>query len=238
MNRALLLAALLTSLAAPAVAAELDLALVAEAIRQEARRNLPDTVVEVEVYDVNVRGDLEVPAGASLRVRGAGDEDWIGRVSVELMSGGKSARAIAEVAAYVEVAVLRRPVARGERIEAGDVTVARRNASDLPSGLVLSVDALTGRIPKRDLGLNQVVKVGDLEERTDTARNHPVTLLLRTAGLRVTAPGVLRKGGCVGDLVEAVFTSTGGVVRGVLITPDIVEIPTVDASAIPTAVRR
>jgi hypothetical protein len=48
---------------------------------------------------------------------------------------------------------------------------------------------------------------------------------------------VLRKDARVGDLVEAVFTSTGRVVRGILIAPDIVEIPTADASAIPTASR-
>lgn len=237
MRSALPIAALLALLAGPASAADLDAEVVAEAIRQEARRNLPDTVVEVEVYDVNVRGDLVVPQGSALRVRGGGDEDWIGRISVELTAGGSSVKATAEVAAYVEVAVLRRPVARGERIEARDLAVARRDASDLPTGLVLSPEALAGRIPKRDLALNQVVKQGDLEEQTDSLRNHPVTLLVRTGGLRITAAGVLRKDAQVGDLVEAVFVQTGNVVRGVLITPDIVEVPTVDASAIPTAAR-
>ena len=235
--RTALLTALLGALAVPA-SARADAGAVIEAIRQEAVRSLPDTVVEVEVYDVVVRGDLEVPEGASIRVRASGDEDWIGRVSVELLCAGSSARATADVAAYVEVPVLRRPVARGEQITADDVTVARRNADDLPTGMVLSSAALDGRVPKKDLRLNQVVKVADLEERADSRRNHPVTLLVRSGGLRITAPGVLRRDARVGDLVEAVFTTTGGVVRGVLITPDIVEIPTVDASAVPTAARR
>jgi flagella basal body P-ring formation protein FlgA len=237
MNRALALAALLTLLAGPAAAADVDLALITEAIRVEARRNLPDTVVEVEVYDVSVRGDLEVPDGAGLRVRGGGEEDWIGRVSVDLICAGRTVKATAEVAALVEVPVLRRPVARGEPLAAEDVGVARRDVSDLPSGLIMSVAAVVGRVPKKDLGLNRVVKEGDLEDRADAERNQPVTLLLRSGGLRVTAPGVLRKDARVGDLVEAVFTSTGRVVRGILIAPDIVEIPTADASAIPTASR-
>lgn len=238
MIRALLTVALAALMAAPALAADLDLATAAEAIQLEARRNLPDTVVEVEVYDVVVRGTLQVAEGARVRVRGAGDEDWIGKVSVQLSSGGSTARATAEVAAFVEIPVLRRPVARGERIDPADLAVARRNADDLPSDMVLSADALAGRVPKRDLGLNQVVKQGDLEDRTDSSRNHPITLLIRTGGLRITAPGLLRKDARVGDMVEAVFTTTGVVVRGVLITPDIVEIPTVDASAVTTAARR
>ena len=237
MTRALACAALLSLLAMPAVAADLDPALVAEAIRAEARRNLPDTVVDVEVYDVTLRGSLELAEGASLRVRGGGDEDWVGRVSVELVSGGRSVRVTAEVAAFVEVPVLRRQVARGEPLSSTDVSMARRNASDLPTGLIMSADGLVGRVPKRDLGLNRTVKEEDLEDRADSRRNHPVTLLVRSNGLRITAPDVLRRDGRVGDLVEVMFTGSGKVVRGVLITPDLVEIPTVDASAIPTAAR-
>ena len=241
----LLAAAAILAAAPSATAGELDVALVQDAIVAQARRALPDTVVEVEVHGLYLRGSVDVPEGSvpSVRVRAAGDEDWIGRigVDVEVSAEGrllKTLTATAEVAAYIEVAVLRNPVARGERIERGDVSVTRRDVADFPGGIITWTEALVGRTPKRDLSLGSMVRHADLEQQADAQRNQPVTLLIRSGSLRVTSPGVLRKDAQVGDLVEVVSTATNETVYGVLISDDVVEIPTVDATVgRPTAAR-
>jgi len=232
-------------LAGPAWGAELDVDLVKAAIVAQARRALPDTVVEIEVHSVYLRGSVDLPAAArpEVRVRADGDEDWIGRigVEVEVSDNGrlvKTLKATAEVAAFIEVAVLRNPVARGERIRRDDLSVTRRDVADFPGGIITWTDALVGRTPKRDLALGSLVRHADLEDQADAQRNQPVTLLIRSGSLRVTAPGVLRADAQVGDLVEVVATSTKQTVYGILVSEDVVEIPTVDATVgRPTAAR-
>ena len=225
-------------IAGSARAGELPVEPVREAIAAEARANLPDTVRSVAVRGVHIRGNVEVTTNANVEVviHADGDEDWIGRVSAEadIFAGGRLIRTVrvqATVVAQVEVAVLRNPVSRGQRITEHDVGVALREADKLPAGVVMQTRALVGRVAKRDLGLNRLVTEGDLLERADALRNHPVTLVVRSGSLVVTSPGVLRKDARLGDLVEVLSTATRGVVYGVLVNPDVVEIPTTSTAA-------
>lgn len=221
------------ALAGSATAAELDTELVRAAIEERARLSLPDTVVSVSVRGVQVRGTVDIPAGAKTEIviHPEGDEDWIGRVAAEIdvFAGGKlvrTVRILATVVAQVRVAVLRNPVSRGQRIAASDVGEALREADRLPAGVVMNPVALVGRRAKRDLGLNRLVTEGELVERTDAERNRPVTLVVRNGGLLITSPGILRKDARIGDLVEVLSTATRGTVYGILINPDVVEVPT------------
>jgi len=241
MNRFLLKTAFLLTLslafAGSATAAELDTELVRVAIEERARLSLPDTVVSVSVRGVQVRGTVEIPGGAKVEVvvHPEGDEDWIGRVTAEaeVFAGGKlvrTVRILATVVAQVRVAVLRNPVSRGQLISASDVGEALREADRLPPGIVMNPAALVGRRAKRDLNLNRLVTEGELVERTDAQRNRPVTLVVRNGGLLITSPGILRKDARVGDLVEVLSTATRGTVYGILINPDVVEVPTTAAT--------
>jgi flagella basal body P-ring formation protein FlgA len=225
-------------IASPATAAELDPEIVREAIVEMARASLPDTVVSVSVRGVQVRGNVEIPKGARVEVliHADGDEDWIGRLSAEaeILADGRlvrTVRILATVVAQVKVAVLRNPVSRGQRIAASDIGEALREADRLPSGVVMNPEALVGRTAKRDLGLNRLVTEGELLEHTDALRNHPVTLVVRTGNLLITSPGLLRKDARIGDLVEVLSTATRGIVYGVLINPDVVEVPTTSRAA-------
>lgn len=234
--KSLLVLALGLAMTGPAVAAELDTELVRSAIVERARASLPDTVVSVSVRGVQVRGNVDIPAGATVEVliHAEGDEDWIGRLSAEaeVFAGGKlirTVRILATVVAEVQVAVLRNPVSRGQVIRSSDVGEALREADRLPSGVVMRREALVGRTAKRDLGLNRLVTEGELLERTDAQRNRPVTLVVRNGGLLITSPGILRKDARIGDLVEVLSTATRGIVYGILINPDVVEVPTTAA---------
>lgn len=227
-------ALLALALAVPAAAAPLGTDLVRDAMLEAARASLPDTVVSVDVHGVQVRGNVEIPSKADVEVliRAEGDEDWIGRVSAEaeiFVNGStvRTVRVLGTITAHVEVAVLRNPVPRGATISPSDVALARRDASSLPKGLVMQPGSLIGRTTKRDLGLNQLVTEGDLLEHTDALRNRPVTLVVRSGALTVASPGVLRKDGRIGELVEVLATSTNSTVYGILISPDVVEVPTI-----------
>ena len=222
------------ALASFAQAAPLDRTLVVDAVQQAATRNLPETVVSVEVHNVVLRGQLDVPEGAavSVRIRAAGDEDWVGRMSASALvqADGKQIGSVpitAEVAPYIEVPVLRLPISRGQAIGAEHLSAGRREAGSLPAGIVREAESLLGRVARKDLGLNQVVRASDLEKAVDARRNRSVTLLLQRGQLKIVAPGVLRRDAMIGDLVQVLSVTTRSLVYGTLVSPDLVLLPTV-----------
>jgi flagella basal body P-ring formation protein FlgA len=226
-----LLVALMAS--SSVIAAPLDRTILIDAVQRAAVRNLPETVVSVEVHDIVLRGRVDVPEGAtvSVRIRADGDEDWVGRLTANAMVNvnGEELHVIpltADVAAYIEVPVMRLPVARGTQIRVEHVSAGKREAGSLPAGVLRDFSSLIGRTARRDLGLNQVVRQTDLDKAVDARRNRSVTLLLQRGSLKIAAPGVLRKDAMVGDLVQALSVSTRTLVYGTLVSPDLVVLPT------------
>jgi len=204
---------------------------VVAAVEKAAVRNLPDTVVAVEVHDVYLRGSVDVPDGAavSVRIRADGDEDWIGRFAATALVSVAGRQPVsvaltADVAAYIEVPALRVPISRGAVLQTSDLNLVQREAGTLPAGVIRDESRLIGRTMKRDLGLNQVIRMGDLEKRVDARRNRSVTLLLSRGALSIAAPAVLRKDAMVGDLVQVLTTGTRTLLSGVLVTPDLVRL--------------
>jgi flagella basal body P-ring formation protein FlgA len=214
---------------AVAEAAPLDPELVRVAIAAEARRSLPDTVVEVAVDDLFLRGSVDVAADPFLRVRADASEDWVGTVAVDVVvpvAGGesRSIRATCTVTPYVEMPVLRRAVAHGTAISAADLATSRRPADSLPAGVLLDASSIVGRVPSRDLSLNQLVREADLEDRVDARRGDSVTLVLRRGALRVSGSGTLRNDARIGDSVLVLAAAGREPLPGVLVSPDTVEL--------------
>lgn len=222
---------LLLLVAFPTLAFGAGDAAVRDALRIEARRALPATVVEVDVVGVSVRGRFEVPAGAELRVRADGDEDWLGRVSAEVTvyADGRELgvlTATAEVLAYVEVPVTNGLIGRGRSVAASDLSLVRRDVSSLPRGVITDPLRIAGRALKRDVGLNQLLRESDLEDSVDARRNQPVQLVVASNGLLITAPGLLKRDARIGEVVEVTNLATKATVYGVLTGPERVDLVT------------
>jgi flagella basal body P-ring formation protein FlgA len=243
MNRisaALSFSASLLLLASAAQAASVDPALVLDAAREAAQRNLPDTIAEIEVHSLSLRSAPTVPDGAavSVRVRGDGGDDWIGHTNLDVLVTVDGVpldpvRGSVQIIAWVQVPVLREPLARGQRIAGDDLGLVLREADRLPGGVLRHVEDIVGRSTRRDLGLAALVRATDLTAVVDAEKNRPVTLLVGSGALRVTASGVLREDAALGSLVAVWVPSTGSTLHGILRSADLVEMPFNDPPEVP-----
>lgn len=219
-----------TQWGADGVAAPLSPSRAGVAVAEAARRNLPASVVEIEVLGVSVRAPLDVPEAAVLRVRAAPDEPWLGQVAVDIdvFDGGTllgTVPAVAQVLGWAEVPVLQTPIARGAAVEAPQVGLVRREVDGLQAGWILDARRLVGRVARRDLPLGQPVRDQDLEAPIDARRMQPVTIVVWRGGMRLSSPGVLRADARIGDLVAVWNEGTKVEQRGVLKSNDVVELP-------------
>jgi len=106
----------------------------------------------------------------------------------------------------VEVAVLDRPVERGEPVSAADFTIERR-----PAGVArgaLSAAAAAGLEATHGLSQGSVVRPPDLTRPQTVHRGETVTIAYRIGGLAITTTGRALSGGRIGDPVRVVSLAT------------------------------
>lgn len=94
-----------------------------------------------------------------------------------------------EIRRELDVLVLRRPVARGEILGAGDVVAQKRTVASLHSPYVGHVSDLAGRPTRRPLPEGTPVTAEALSVALLIKRGQMVTLTAATAGFEVRAPG-------------------------------------------------
>lgn len=87
------------------------------------------------------------------------------------------------------VLVLRRAVPRGERIQPADVSIQERILPGLASPFVSSPDQLVGRLTRRSLPEGIALPADALTAALLIHRGQAVTLVARTEGFEIRAPG-------------------------------------------------
>lgn len=118
---------------------------------------------------------------------------------------GPSAAAAPSAADTAEVAVLARPVVKGELLSAADFANEVRGAS-AARGALAPADA-AGLEAGRNLAAGMIVRSGDLVRPRLVRRGEPVTISWRQAGLTITTSGRALGSGGTGDLVRVVAST-------------------------------
>jgi flagella basal body P-ring formation protein FlgA len=121
---------------------------------------------------------------------------------------------VAAPAEDVPVAVVQQPVARGERIEAGDVVVETR-----PEGAArgaLSLAETVGMEATRALSPGTLLRRGDVMKPQLVKRGEPVTAKIVSGAMVITAAGRALGGGAQGDPVRIVVTATNRTIDGIV----------------------
>ncbi len=116
------------------------------------------------------------------------------------------------------VAVPVRPLARGEIINAADVTIERRPKADFRDGAPAAGDA-AGLAVRNPVRAGQPLRTSDLMRPEIVHRNEPVTLIYEAPGLVLTVRGKAIDPGAQGDVVNVVNSQSNRTVQGTVSGP-------------------
>ncbi|WP_294330211.1 flagellar basal body P-ring formation chaperone FlgA [uncultured Sphingomonas sp.] len=114
----------------------------------------------------------------------------------------------------VPVAVVQQPVARGERIEQGDLSIETRPEAGARGAL--RPEQVIGMEAARALSTGTVVRQGDVMKPQLVKRGEPVTAKIVSGSLVITAAGRALGGGAQGDPVRIVVTATNRTLDGIV----------------------
>lgn len=110
-----------------------------------------------------------------------------------------SARIAGAASETVEVAVLNRPLGRGDTVQASDVAVERRPRESLPADILADGASLAGRVARRSLAAGSVLRAGDVARPEIVARNDIVTVFYEIPGMTLTLRGRATEAGAEGE---------------------------------------
>lgn len=183
-------------------------------VRQLLERYLAEHLAgapgDVVIRSVDLSAPIQVPEGAyTARIIPPQGVPLLGRVrlQVEFTVGGRAVKTswiTADVGLYGSVVVARRPVARGETLAADDVTVDRRDLSELPRDVLANPAEAAGHVTRLPLTPAAVVRREHLSDPAAVHRGDVVMLVAERGRLRITAPGEVREDAGVGQQVRVV----------------------------------
>jgi len=117
------------------------------------------------------------------------------------------------IAVMADVAIVARPVAKGQPITAGDMTIERRaGATQMPAGVV-------GSIATHDLAAGTQLAARDIALPPPLPRGTQVTVDVRRGAVHVRGTATLELAARPGDPATARLAHTRTLVRGTLVAP-------------------
>ena len=132
---------------------------------------------------------------------------------------GASVRVAGAVSGLVEVAVLNRPLARGETVQGADLSLERRPKDMLPADVSADAPALAGRVARRALGSGAVLRLGDLAKPEIVARGEIVTVFYEIPGMTLTLRAKASEAGAQGDAIAVVNPQSKKTLQATVVGP-------------------
>ena len=188
--------------------------------RALAERDVSD---ELRIVFSNRDLDLVIPTTVPKTVR---LEDFTyrrgaGRFSARVHApaeGSSQARATVtgKAVRMIRVPVLKRRVARDERIREADIRWVEHSQDDIRSNTVTDADTLVGNIARRPLSANELLRDTSVEEPILVEDRSLVTIKLQTKSMSLTARGRAQEDGAKGDTIRVENVQSNETVTGVV----------------------
>jgi flagella basal body P-ring formation protein FlgA len=202
------------------------------AVRTIVERFLADTAGaeggDVVLRTIELPAPIRIPAGDyTSRVVAPEGSELMGRVRLRIDfvqedRTVKSAWVTADVGVFGPVVVARRPIARGETIAADDLTLDRRDLSQVPHGAAMRIEDAAQMIAKLPVSPFTPIRRDQLEAPSAVHRGDVVLLVAERGGLRITVPGEVREDAGLGQQVHVVNRATRKDLVGRVVDPSTV----------------
>ncbi|MDA0655768.1 MAG: flagellar basal body P-ring formation chaperone FlgA, partial [Proteobacteria bacterium] len=119
----------------------------------------------------------------------------------------------------VDIPVVTRRIRKGDIIEKADVQTITMRADKLGPSVLMTVDELIGKSPKRTLIEHRPIRTGDVREPILVKRRSLVTMIYQTRFMRISARGIAKQNGAIGDTIRVENSGSKKIVAGVVTAP-------------------
>lgn len=174
----------------------------------DPRLRLAACDVDLEVFLANGARAL---GNTSVGVRCSGSQPWTVYLSARIHS-------------FAEVLVAGRYLPRGTLLTAADLRPERRDTSKLAGGYATDPAHLLGKRLRRSLREQAVIPPQALEAPKLVRRGNQVTLVIRRAGMEITAAGIALDDGTEGERIQVRNAASERVIEGEVIDAHRVEV--------------
>ncbi|MCC5978803.1 MAG: flagellar basal body P-ring formation protein FlgA [Salinarimonas sp.] len=180
-------------------------AALAEAIGTHAGK--PSDAIEIRFEGRSPHMRVPPHATGAVEVTDLRYDPSSGRLAALVYIGESASRRIgqamvtARAVTTVEIAVLERPLSRGDRIEAADLRIERRPAANIPQDAWYSGLDLEERVARRNLAAGHALRSGDLARENLVDRGQNVMIIYRSRNLTLTMRGTANESGTRGQVI-------------------------------------
>jgi len=163
---------------------------------------------------------IEADATAELQVVRLALDSYGSRFSIVLDVPGSALlrrtplRLSGRVTETAEIAVLTRPLQRGDIVRPGDLAIERRPRAEVGPDGVGRFELAMGLAARRPLRAGQPLRIADLMKPELVKRNETVTLLYQVPGILLTIRGQATEAGAEGDTIGVLNLQSKRTVHG------------------------
>lgn len=162
---------------------------------------------QLSVKRIGYKGDLRLPQGrVSFDMIAPDHWPGYGRASLALIvrvddQVKRNLTVLVEVEALAEMVVVSRTVERGEVLAPADLSVVRRDLSQVQGRFLKSVDEAAGLRARNVIRANTALRPDHLERIPVVKSGQLVTIVAENEVLRMTASGKAKGAGAIGDSI-------------------------------------
>jgi flagella basal body P-ring formation protein FlgA len=170
-----------------------------EVVLAYIRQALPLKNVNVRVKEIQFKNDTILPKGVTtFKVEPPGNRDLFGKVplAVSIYVGGKLEKkvwAVADIEVLKEVIVAKRPLGRNREITENDIELKEMEMANLPSNALTDYGDILGKRTRKAIDVRTVLRADMIEFPPLVKRGDVVVVVAESAGLRITALGVVKE---------------------------------------------
>jgi flagella basal body P-ring formation protein FlgA len=211
-------------------AAALPTQRIQHAVEMAIRSRMPWKNEDVTISEVTFDETIQLPTGRlTYRIVPSRNEDYLGRtiLALHLFVDGEPVRKVwvnATISVMADVVTVIRPLGKHATIELADLSVERRSLQDLSSDSVRRIEDALGNRTTRMIYPQTVLQSSMFASPQLVRRGDIVKIVANAGPMIITATGMVKQQGCMGEMVRVVNTDSNRIITARVTGPGAVEV--------------